>query len=85
MRFRFIAAQKAKLTVERACELMDVSPSGYYAACERPVSRRARQDMTLLAHIRAAFTQSNETYGTRAWFTNCARPALMLVAAAWRA
>jgi putative transposase len=64
MKFRFIAAQKAKLTVERACELMDVSPSGYYAACERPVSRRARQDMTLLAHIRSAFTQSNETYGS---------------------
>ena len=64
MTFLFIAAQKAKLTVERACKLMDVSPSGYYAACERPVSRRARQDMTLLAHIRAAFTQSNETYGS---------------------
>ena len=61
MRFRFIAAQKAKLSVERACELMDVSPSGYYAALERPVCRRKREDMTLLAHIRAAFTQSNET------------------------
>ena len=61
MKFRFIAAQKAKLSVERACELMDVSSSGYYAAIDRPVSRRARQDMTLLAYIRAAFTQSNET------------------------
>ena len=46
MRFRFIAAQKAKLSVVRACELMDVSPSGYYAALERPISRRAREDMT---------------------------------------
>lgn len=64
MKFRFIAAQKAKLSVERACELMDVSSSGYYAALDRPVSRRARQDMTLLAHIRTAFTQSNETYGS---------------------
>ena len=64
MKFRFIAAQKAKLSVARSCELMDVSPSGYYAARERPVSHRARQDMTLLAHIRAAFTQSNETYGS---------------------
>ena len=43
---------------------MDVSSSGYYAALGRPVSRRARHDMTLLAHIRAAFTQSNETYGS---------------------
>ena len=56
MRFRFIAAQKAKLSVERSCELMDVSPSGYYAAFERPISGKAREDMTLLAHIRAAFT-----------------------------
>jgi len=64
MRFRFIAAEKAKLSVERACELMGVSPSVYYAALERPISRRARQDATLLAYIRAAFTQSNETYGS---------------------
>jgi len=64
MRFRFIAAQKAKLSVERACQLMDVSPSGYYAALERPISRREREDKTLLAHIRAAFTQSNETYSS---------------------
>jgi len=35
-----------------------------YAALERPVSQKAREDMTLLAHIRAAFAQSNETYGS---------------------
>jgi len=64
MRFRFIAAEKAGISVQRACELMEVSPSGYYAALERPVSQKAREDMTLLAHIRAAFAQSNETYGS---------------------
>ncbi len=64
MRFRFIAAEKAGISVQRACELMEVSPSGYYAALERPVSPKVRTDMRLLAHIRAAFAQSNETYGS---------------------
>lgn len=47
MRFRFIVAQKAKMSVERACELMAVSPNGYYAALERPLSNRVKQDTTL--------------------------------------
>jgi len=64
MRFRFITARKAKLSVERACALMDVSPSGYYAAFERPISDKSGQDMALLAHIRTAFAHSNETYGS---------------------
>lgn len=64
MRFRFIAAQKANIAVERACSLMDVSSSGYYAALDRPVSKRDREDMTLTAHIRSAFALSNDTYGS---------------------
>lgn len=64
MKFRFITAQKSKLFVGRACALMDVSFNGYYAVFERPVSRRARQDTVLFAHIRAAFAQSYMAYGS---------------------
>ena len=65
MIYRAIAAQKAShhVSVSRACRLFGVSSSGYYAYHKRPASRRQRDDMALLAHIRAAFRESNESYG----------------------
>ena len=62
MRFRLIDAKKADLVVERMCALLDVSVGGYYAWRRR--GRRQLDDMVLLAHIRARFTESNGTYGS---------------------
>ena len=64
MMFRLIAASKADVSVSKACRLFNVSQSGFYAWKNRPASRRQRQDMILLAHIRNAFSLSNETYGS---------------------
>jgi transposase InsO family protein len=64
MRFRLIDAKKADLPVERMCALLHVSVGGYYAWCRRGPSRRQLDDMVLLAHIRARFAESNETYGS---------------------
>ncbi|WP_429925424.1 IS3 family transposase (plasmid) [Agrobacterium vitis] len=64
MKFKVIAAEKANVPVQRACTLLGVSESGYYAWDIRKPSLRQRTDMVLLAHIRAQFTTSHETYGS---------------------
>jgi len=64
MRFSLIDAKKAGLPVDRMCALLDVSVSGYYAWRRRGPSRRQLDDLIFLAHIRARFAESNETYGS---------------------
>lgn len=64
MRFKVIEAEKANVPVQRACALLDVSESGFYAWKGRAPCLRQREDMVLLAHIRAEFRTSNETYGS---------------------
>ena len=47
---------------------MQVSASGYYAWRRRAESRRSRENRGLLVHIRSAFEQSGQTYGSpRIW------------------
>jgi putative transposase len=46
------------------CRLLKVSPSGYYAWRERPLSQRAEADACLLEKIRDEHTASRQTYGS---------------------
>lgn len=64
MSFALIDAKKAEIPVETACEVLGVSVSGFYAWKNRPASNRQSDDMVMLAHIRAEFATSNETYGS---------------------
>jgi putative transposase len=64
MSFALIDAKKAEFPVETACAALGVSVSGFYAWKNRPASARQNKDMILLAHIRADFATSNETYGS---------------------
>ena len=64
MRFRLIEVAKEDFRVQRLCQVLGVSQSGYFAWKSRPASPRQREDLVLLAHIRAAFVLSNETYGS---------------------
>ena len=64
MRFRLIDTMKAEIPVERMCALLGVSVSGYHAWRHRGPSRRQLDDMVILAHIRAQFATSNESYGS---------------------
>jgi putative transposase len=64
MRFQLIDAAKEEFPVQRMCQVLGVSPSGYFAWRSRPASCRQREDLVLLAHIRAAFAHSNATYGS---------------------
>ena len=64
MSFALIDAKRADVSVEEACDLLNVSVSGFYAWKNRPASPRQHRDLILLAHIRAEFSTSNETYGS---------------------
>ena len=64
MSFALIDAKRAEVPVETACAALNVSVSGFYAWKKRPASKRQTEDMVLLAHIRAEFSTSNETYGS---------------------
>ena len=47
------------------CEVLDVSPSGFYSWRSRPPSRRARFDEVVIRDIRRSFADSGDTYGVR--------------------
>jgi hypothetical protein len=64
MRFRLIDQAKKEFPVHRLCKVLGVSQSGYFAWKDRPASRRQRENMVLLAHVRSAFSLSNGTYGS---------------------
>ena len=64
MSFQLIDAEKTLIPIETACAVLDVSTSGYYAWRNRKASLRQQRDMLLLAHVRAQFLNSNETYGS---------------------
>ncbi len=48
MRFAFIAKNKGVLPINRLCEIMDVSPRGYRAYGDRPLSNSQRNDLIVL-------------------------------------
>ncbi len=47
------------------CEVLDVSPSGFYSWLSRPPSQRTRVDEVLVRQIHRSFNESGETYGVR--------------------
>ena len=51
------------IPVERLCQIMDVSPRGYRAYRNRPLSQNQRKDMVVLAQIREQFALSLGSYG----------------------
>lgn len=56
-------ANQAKYSVRRMCNLLGVSPSGYYAWSQRAESSRTRADEELRGQIRAVYERSRGTYG----------------------
>ena len=63
MKFKLIDRAKKEFPVHRLCNVLGVSQSGYFAWGSRKPSQRQLDDMVILAHIRAQFSASNETYG----------------------
>jgi len=62
MKFKFIGRTKSAFSVQRFCDVLGVSQSGYFAWRSRPTCRRQRDAMVLLAHVRSSFALSNGTY-----------------------
>lgn len=65
MRFQFVAKHRGIWPVRWICEVLDVSPSGFYTWLSRPPSQRAQYDELLITDIRRSFADSGETYGVR--------------------
>ena len=58
-----MSAHRAQHRVITLCRVLGVSPSGYYAWCTRPASKRKQRDGELLRRIRTIHLASRETYG----------------------
>jgi len=62
--YPFIEAEKSRQrNVKRACELLKVSRSAYYAARDGQPSERAAQDADLAAQVRTVHEESKGRYG----------------------
>ncbi len=64
MRFRFIDEHLKAFPVRVMCEVLEVSPAGYYAWRGRPESGRATADQKLLGEIRRVHDGSRRRYGS---------------------
>ncbi len=64
MTFAWIDAEKAGFPIRKACKVMQVSSSGFYACRSRPESTHARDDRRLRILVRASFEESRRRYGS---------------------
>ncbi len=62
--FAWIDAEKAEFPITTLCQVLQVSPSGFYAARGRPESAHAQADRRLRVLVRASFDQSRQRYGS---------------------
>ncbi len=56
-------ANQADLPVRTLCQVLKVSPSGYYAWVKRPPSARALDNLVMTERIRGIHKESDGTYG----------------------
>jgi transposase InsO family protein len=64
VKFRFIEEERVAFPVTRLCEVLSVSPAGFYAWRRRPRSTRATSDAELVVEIRQVHEQSRHNYGS---------------------
>ena len=57
-------ANQADFPVRTLCRMLKVSPSGYYAWQQRPLSQRSLDDAVLTERIRAIHAVSDDNYGS---------------------
>src|ERR1700676_3380442 len=64
MRFRFIEDRRADYPVKIMCDVLEVSPAGYYAWRARPESRRAAANRELVDDIKRVHRDTSGRYGS---------------------
>ena len=62
--FAWIDAEKAEFPITTLCQVLQVSPSGFYASRDRPESAHAQTDRRLRVLVRASFAESRQRYGS---------------------
>jgi putative transposase len=63
VRFKFIEEHQSTFSIQRMCQVMQVSARGLRAFRSRPASRRQRSDLITLAHIKEQSRLSLGSYG----------------------
>jgi putative transposase len=64
MRFRFIEDRRVDYPVALMCDVLGVSPAGYYAWRSRPESRRSAADRALVDDIKRVHRDTSGRYGS---------------------
>jgi putative transposase len=64
VKFGFIHAEKAYFEVSALCRNLGVSRQGYYAYARRKPGKRAANEISLRARVKALHVQSRGTYGS---------------------
>ena len=64
MRFQFVDEHRDQFPVTRMCNVLRVSPSGYYAWRGRPPSAREMTNQALYRKIEAVYNENRSVYGS---------------------
>ena len=64
MKFEFIRVEKAFYPLTVLCSVLEVSRSGFYSWCKRPISARKLSDTQLAVQVKAVHLRSRRTYGS---------------------
>ena len=64
MRFRFIEDRRGDYPVRVMCDVLDVSPAGYYAWRSRPESQRSSANRDLVDEIKRVHRDVGGRYGS---------------------
>jgi putative transposase len=68
VRYEFIQAHQQEFPIQRMCQVLQVSASGFYAWLKRPPSQRAQANEQLMRQIALSHESSRQTYGSpRIW------------------
>jgi transposase InsO family protein len=68
MRYQFIREHRKEFSVQRMCQLLGVTRSGYYAWQPDPLSSHQLENRVLVEQIRVEYKTSRQTYGSpRIW------------------
>ncbi len=64
MKYAFIHTHRSSYVVEKMCQALEVSRSGYYDFLYRPESNRSRANRILVKEMRKIHLKSKKTYGS---------------------
>ena len=65
MKYAWMHEQHTAFSVRRMCQLLEVSPSGYYEWRGRPPRTAGEAEQQVQVRVQHYFTQGRGTYGTR--------------------